>query len=322
MQESYLAEQLWLDRRPTARQTEMKAMPKRAGMLEAGLVLKRRALLTGQRYYLYVPTTLGPDSSLLVSIHGISRKASEQTLCFRNLAEDNATVILSPLYRAGKYRDFQRLGRDGRGPRSDLDLLQLLSEVRSMLGLIERPFYLFGFSGGGQFAHRFTMAWPNQVAGVAIGAAGWYTFPDASVLYPRGIDKPGKLHGVRFELKSFLRIPTCVYVGEHDITRDDELRISASLDRQQGINRLQRGRRWISAMRSEASKHGISGRFRFEILPATGHSFTQAIKTGALGDRLFDFFLGYAKAAPGFVLTEDDFSPHRVLLSRSADELC
>ena len=320
MPEDNLAEQLWLDSQSTSRQTEIKVMSKRPDVLEAGVVLKRRSL-TGQRYYLYLPTTLEPDSPLLVTIHGISCKASEQTSGFQNLAKRYSTVILSPLYRAGKYRDFQRLGRDGHGPRSDLELLQLLTEVRSLIGLIERPFYLFGFSGGGQFAHRFTMVWPDQVAGLAIGAAGWYTFPDDSVLYPCGIAKPRKLSGVRFELKSFLRIPTCVYVGEHDITRDDELRKSASLDRQQGMNRLLRGRRWISVMRSEASKHGILGRFRFEILPATGHSFTQAIRTGSLADRLFDFFLGSAKSVPSFVSIEDDLH-HHVLLSSSADELC
>ena len=61
--------------------------------------------------------------------------------------------------------------------------------ILAFTGAAAGPFYLFGFSGGAQFAHRYVLAHPDRVAAAGIGAAGWYTFPDSATPYPYGLGR-------------------------------------------------------------------------------------------------------------------------------------
>jgi pimeloyl-ACP methyl ester carboxylesterase len=158
--------------------------------------------------------------------------------------------------------------------------------------------YLFGYSGGGQFVHRYTLAHPERVAAVAIGAAGWYTFPDESQDYPWGIRETAALPGARFDPESFLRVPACVLVGENDTRRDRELNQSHRLDRQQGQTRLERGRRWVDAMRAAARARGLDTAYRFEVLPDSAHSFTRSDRHGKITARAFRCLFSAPPARP------------------------
>jgi pimeloyl-ACP methyl ester carboxylesterase len=249
--------------------------------------ISQHCLGSGECYFLFVPGSLTPASRLLVTVHGISGNAREHAQRFAPLAQLSDTIVVSPLFVGEGYRDYQRLGRDGRGIRVDHALDRIVSDVSARLGIPASRFHLFGYSGGGQFAHRYAMAHPQRVASVSIGAAGWYTFPDATVRYPRGISGARGLDGVRFDPGAFLQVPASVFVGENDIDRDPELRQTDKLDRQQGGNRFERGINWIRAMREAAYRHGHFTLYSFESLPATGHSFTEAMLRGRLGEKVF-----------------------------------
>jgi poly(3-hydroxybutyrate) depolymerase len=58
---------------------------------------------------------------------------------------------------------------------------RIVAEVLSLTNASPGPLHLSGYSGGGQFVHRFMLVHPGRVARVAVGAAGWYTFPDPAL---------------------------------------------------------------------------------------------------------------------------------------------
>ncbi len=231
-----------------------------------------------QRYLAFEPP--GPVRGLLVSVHGISRNAREHLRRFRPWAERLGLVLLAPLFDRRRCQDYQRLGRQGRGLRADRLLQAIVAEVAEHHGLEDRRFHLFGYSGGGQFAHRFALAHPHQVLTLAVGAAGWYTFPDPQQRYPYGLRASKRLPDLRFEPRNFLRIPTLVAVGSGDNCADPELNIRPRIVAQQGASRLERGRNWIVAMEEAARHHGFDTPYHFEVIAGAGHDFRQCMDRG------------------------------------------
>ncbi len=246
-----------------------------------------------QRYLLYRPQNVCADSPMVVTVHGISRNGREQIEQFQAWADRYQVILLAPLFTKPVFKDYQRLGRVGRGERADLALAQMISEAADITGTEQRRVFLFGYSGGGQFAHRFAMAHPQQVARIAIGAAGWYTYPDQTRKYPYGVRDSDALPGLVFDPAEFLQVPALVLVGEWDAERDPGLNRAPHIDRRQGTTRIERGRRWVEAMNKAASSYGYDTDYCFEILPSSGHSFLENMQQGKMGERIFEYFFGH-----------------------------
>lgn len=245
-----------------------------------------------QKYYLYVPSTGGTGARTFIAVHGITRNAAEQAHLFAPFAERYGVLLIAPLFPKDRFQDYQRLGRKGKGERADFALDRIVAEVTSLIGAKTNELYLFGYSGGGQFVHRYAMAHPERVARIALAAAGWYTFPDPTVHFPLGIRATSGLPDVRFNLAKFLSVPTYLMVGEKDVMRDPELRKSRRLDRQQGITRLERGRRWLKTVAATAKAYHLDTPHIFEVLPNSNHSFAECMELGDMGRRVFQFLFG------------------------------
>lgn len=258
--------------------------------LERGVVLQRVLERDPrQTYFLYVPHRGGNNAKIFVSVHGISRNADEHARLFAPFAERHGVVMIAPYFPAGRFPDYQRLGRAGKSERADLALQKIVDEVATLTGAQAHRLYLFGYSGGAQFAHRYMLAYPERVARVALGAAGWYTFPDANIKYPNGIQASRDLPQVQFDASRFLTIPVCVLVGEHDRHRDGLLNKSPRIDLLQGETRLERGGRWVDAMIRQSRARGLETSYGFHILPRSAHSFARSMRRGGMGERVFDF---------------------------------
>src|SRR5687767_11485646 len=100
-------------------------------------------------YYCYAPATSKEGSRVLAVIHGISGRALDYAQIFAPYCEDHGAVLLVP-YFTERHGDFQRLGRLGRGPRTDEILHQCLVEIGNLTGADVSQIYLFGFSAGAQ----------------------------------------------------------------------------------------------------------------------------------------------------------------------------
>jgi pimeloyl-ACP methyl ester carboxylesterase len=224
---------------------------------------------------------------LLIVVHGISRCPRTQIERFGPIARRHGFAVAAPYFAEGDWDDFQRLGRRGRGARADLALLRLISRLQAD-GIATREVFLFGYSGGGQFAHRFAMAHPDDVRATVVAAPGWYTFPDPALAYPRGLRVGDELPGVSMSPADLLRVPMRVVVGALDIERDQSLRSSARIIGQQGKHRLERATRWVDAMNRAATRRRLPAPVDLRILHDTGHSFEASMDAG-LGELVFDF---------------------------------
>jgi len=241
------------------------------------------------KYYLHLPEHISGHTPVLVAVHGVSCNAKEQAVEFSRIASRFGFVVIAPYFRKSHFPAYPRLGfRAGRFV-SDPGgaLLSVLDEVAVSTGANTSRVHMFGYSGGGQFAHRFAMKYPHRLHKLVLGAPGWLTFPDVSTNYPRGLSgAPG------FDADRFLRIPTLLLVGDLDRERDPALNTSFKLDAQQGRHRVERGKRWVVAMRRAARLRAIpEADFRFGLLQDCAHLFIDCSRRGKLVSRNILFFL-------------------------------
>lgn len=239
-------------------------------------------------YYLYLPTRGAEGAPVFVTVHGITRNAEDHARRFAPYAEERGVVLVAPLFSAELFPRYQRLGREGQGERADRVLDEIVAEVGAMTGARTDKLHLFGYSGGGQFVHRYTMAYPHRVMRYVVGAAGWYTFPDPDKRFPRGIKPRADLPDVSFDPGAFLNVPGTVVVGERDAKPDKALNQSARITGQQGADRMERGRRWVQAMQDAASEVGLHTPYLFHVLPRCGHSFQRCMVRAGMGGLIFN----------------------------------
>jgi hypothetical protein len=254
-----------------------------------------------QEYLVYVPASALPGAAVLVAVHGVSRNAHEQAGVFSSLCEARGTVLLVPVFTQDQHKDYQRLGRRGRGVRVDLLLHRFLTEVASLSGADVAQIRLFGFSGGAQFAHRYLMAHPHRVSRAVVAASGWYTFPDRTAKYPYGVRGSRALDGVRFSPEDFLQIPVEVLVGDRDLGTVN-LRANPKLEAQQGANRLERARRWVAAMQAAASAYDVPSKVSLTEVKGVDHSFKEFCERGALVELVERALFGRRRSKPASVL--------------------
>lgn len=243
------------------------------------------------RYLLYVPGTGGLGAPVFVSVHGVSRNAREHAVSFAPYCEKYGVVLVVPIFSQDQFPDYQRLGREGKGLRADLALDAILAEVAATTGAAAAHFHLFGYSGGAQFAQRYTFAHPHRIAGAVIAAAGWYTFPDPSLRFPYGIRPTRKLPGARFDAEEFLSVPMTLIVGASD-GGERAVRRNRRLDAQQGVTRVERSRRWVAAMRNAAEVYQMESLVTYEEVEGYSHSFRRFIREGVLGSCVFEALFG------------------------------
>lgn len=260
-----------------------------ANLPSTGLRLFKRERSAADRLscWISLPDQVDPAAPALVAVHGIHRDARTQAMLFGQQAREQGRVVIAPLFSYRHWRGYQQVyGKR----RADQGLLTLLDELRVILPADLSRFDLFGYSGGAQFAHRFALAYPHRVRELHLLAAGWYSFPDDAP-YPYGLGLPaspvpGFSPLLKASLGHFLSLPIRVYVGEQDNVVDEHVRTGEAIDRQQGPNRLERGRRWVAALGEAAQLRDIEPDIRFQALPDSGHDFKTCVERGGLLDAM------------------------------------
>lgn len=182
-------------------------------------------------YAAYVPLNYLSLSSkgipLVVLIHGSSREAAELRTDFASFAEEHGCAVLAPLFPHGivepndddnyKYLVYQ-------GIRFDQILLAMVNELGQRYPKIkaDAPFCLYGFSGGGQFVHRFCYLQPHRVRAAVIGAPGSVTILDDEAPWPAGIQDLEERFssGAPLDTDALRKVEMLFVVGEHDTSTD------------------------------------------------------------------------------------------------------
>ncbi len=235
-----------------------------------------------------LPTAPRTPAPILVSMHGLARNPLQNLVYLTDAADRLGAILVAPFFSKERHRGFQWLETWKGGGRADLVLNSFVAKVASTYGGDADRLILFGFSGGGQFCHRFAMLHPSHVACVVTVAAGWYTFPDDAA-FPLGTS-PDSSGRIRPDLNSFLKVPTLVAVGSRDTERNETLNRRPEIDELQGPNRVVRAQRWVAAVNAAAATRGISPLpARIHLLKGAGHALKECITKRKLDDVLVEF---------------------------------
>ena len=242
-------------------------------------------------YFAYVPRTATTDSQLLVTIHGIERMALQHAVRFSALAEKHGFVVIAPVFSKARIPRYQRLER---GPTGDCPVTALeltVDHLQRATGLSPAPMRLFGYSGGAQFAMRYTLVGSLPVARLALAAPGWFTMPDTQQPFPYGLGDAPVLEGRVADVTRLLSIPLMLAVGENDTRRDKSLNRNALVEASQGKTRLERAHRWYDAMTEAAKSRGLAQMTQLKLLPGAGHDFNDNMQTYGLGEIVTDWLI-------------------------------
>lgn len=245
--------------------------------------------MSQMEYFVYIPKSHCGSSKILYTIHGISRNAVEHIQGFIAQAERHETILVAPLFLKENFPRYQQLGTNTHQERADMAFDHVLNDVYEWLGVPPGPMRIFGFSGGGQFLHRYAMFYPKRVARMALAAPGWYTFPDPDKKYPYGLKSTRDWPHLSFSLDKYLQIPTLVLIGEEDGLRDKDLNRARGIDAYQGLNRIERAARWVNANRNLARAYDITANFTLESIPNASHAYESYLGHPPFAEKVFDF---------------------------------
>ncbi len=232
-------------------------------------------------YCLAIPRSFREEPEghrLVVVVHGSSRGAVAYRDALAAFAEREHCVVLAPLFPVGP------LG-DGNGEgykflveadiRYDQVLLAMVEEVETTLDHKFGRFLLSGFSGGGQFAHRFFYLHPDKLLGVAIGAPGMITRIDPERDYWLGTRDWEARFGKPIDLTAMRAVPVLILVGEHDTKELTFGPLTPSADdlRRVGRTRLER----TELLQQDFQQFGVT--VERHIVPAVGHEGLKMLST-------------------------------------------
>ena len=216
-------------------------------------------------YFLYLPKGFtqqrAADAKICVAVHGTYRDAASLKNRFAAFADATGCVILAPLFPCGigdrqdihnyKFIAFQ-------GIRFDAIVLDMVEDVRESFAVAEERFALYGFSGGGQFAHRFFYLHPQRLLAAAIGAPGRASYLDNAAPWPGGTAGFARQFGSAPVITAMQAVPVGLFVGSDDTEQIDcASEGGGAPDVKYGVNRLER----TQALHKNYLAHGIHSTF-------------------------------------------------------------
>lgn len=170
-------------------------------------------------------------------------------------AEREGWVLVAPTFPYRDWRDPELVRKDAAQFIPGLHAILSGLEGRTGLALQQRVL-LYGFSRGAQAAHRFALANPDLVAGVAAFSAGTYTLPKTTwkdsngtvtnLNFPYGVSDIGKFCGHEFDLAKVKEVQFLIGVGANDHEAKD---VPRNWDKYIGDCRLDRAESFATSLR-------------------------------------------------------------------------
>ena len=149
---------------------------------------------------------------------------------------------------------------------------RIIRDVKSRVEAYESPVVVFGHSAGGQFVHRYALFGGDSDVGLIMPSnGGVYTMPDNTIPFPYGF---GGVPLREDELAAAFAKPVVLLLGEADVKRSSNLRMTQEADRQ-GMNRLERGRNFFEVAKKKAAEMGVPFNWKLVIVPGVGHNGTK-----------------------------------------------
>lgn len=228
--------------------------------------------------YPYIPVKAMAErrssAPLIVAVHGSSRNAKELRDELAPFAEEHGCFVLAPLFpldldRAAPDEEYKRL--TGETLRYDRALWSMIDELAAAVGVRFDRVYLFGFSGGAQFAQRLPFVDADRLSGVVMGAPTYVTLPDPHWRWPTGLADFADRFGQKPAIEAMRALPHAIVCGTADdapvaIYSRAELGLDPEAFETYGANRLAR----MDALERAYRKAGIP--LESHLLEGAGHA--------------------------------------------------
>ena len=233
-----------------------------------------------QAYY-YRPAAWHDGCPIVVVFHGLKRNAREYCERWQSYAEEHNLLVVCPDFSESKYPGvrYYNIGnvidKDDKGgkvqPRSQWvfpAIDHIIAAVRKNTGAKASKTVIFAHSAGAQIIHRYVLLNETTAADCIIVAnSGWYTMPNTQEDYPYGLK--GLSVSDESLRKSFQK-PIIILLGEKDTERSKVLRKTPDADKQ-GINRLERGKKFYMEAQKEARRLQTAFHWQLVTVPGVGH---------------------------------------------------
>ncbi len=249
-------------------------------------------------YCLYVPPQVGRGAKvdLLVAVHGTTRTSFlEFRDGFAEFGRWNDVAVLCPIFPVGVRGDGARSGykymQEG-DIRYDRVLLDMVAEVAAKYDQDWSRFAVFGFSGGGHFAHRMAILHPEKLWAASIGAPGSVTLLDPARDWWVGVRDLKQRFGIDFDRDALAKVPVQMVVGDADLETWEITHQPGSTYWMDGANDA--GRTRPERLKALAESFRAAGvQVQLDLVPGVSHD-----RTKVLG-RVKDFLAGVLAARRG-----------------------
>lgn len=228
------------------------------------------------RVWTHVPSGTGPDTPVLLVMHGTNRDGDRYRDEWVQHADEHGLILVVPEFPKSDFPGSRgyNLGflenADG-APRprelwSFAAIEPLFDEVRRRTATEVTRYSIYGHSAGAQFVHRYVTFMASARVERAIAAnAGWYTMPDPELPFPYGLgDEEVSDH--------FLAAPLTILLGTEDNDPEHKHLRRTPEAMAQGPHRLARGQAYVSAGRARADNLGVPFGWELRLVEGVGHS--------------------------------------------------
>jgi poly(3-hydroxybutyrate) depolymerase len=237
-------------------------------------------------YSLHLPPHAAEQSAsggltVLVALHGMGGNGPDFSRRLIEDADRNGWVLVAPTINYRDWRDPEQVRRDG----ADVlpALKALIDELPSRTGLaLRKRVLLYGFSRGGQTAHRFALFYPKSVLGVASFSCGTYTLPttlirqgsdEIPLKFPYGVGDIEQYEGQPFDPSSVRQVDFWLGVGGRDNVPAD---VPHQWDAYIGTTRVDRAQSFSQSLTQLGAHTGLT------VFPNASHEVTDEMRGQAL----------------------------------------
>ena len=219
--------------------------------------------------------------TVLVALHGMGGNGADFSRRLIEDADRNGWLLVAPTLSYRDWRDPEQVRRDG----SDLlpGLKAMLDELPARTGLaVRKRALLYGFSRGGQMAHRFALFFPRATRGVVALSTGTFTLPatrirlgadETPLAFPYGVGDLEQIEGRPFDPTSLRQVDFWVGVGERD---NQATELPHQWDPYIGTTRVERARSFARAL-AQLGTHA-----ELTVFPGAAHEMTDDMRARAV----------------------------------------
>jgi predicted esterase len=219
--------------------------------------------------------------TVLVALHGMGGNGSDFSRKLIEHPDRRGWLLVAPSIKYRDWRDPEEVRRDGAEYLPALKAT--LEELPRQTGLALRErVLLYGFSRGGQAAHRFAFMYPEASRGVAALSSGTYTLPkkqiqrgadEALLRFPYGVADLEQYIGKPFDPAAVRQVGFWLGVGANDNLASD---LPRQWDAYIGSTRVERARAFSRALEEMGANAELA------IFPNASHEVTDEMRAQAV----------------------------------------